>query len=352
METTNISISGRKIGIGYPPYVIAEISANHNGNIDNALELISVAKQSGAHAVKIQTYKPETITLNSNNDEFIIKEGLWKGRSLYDLYSEAHLPWEWHKELFDFANKIGITIFSTPFDPSAVDMLEDLNCPAYKIASFEVVDLPLIEYVASTKKPMIMSTGMANSSEIQEAIDTARAAGCKDLAILHCVSGYPAPSKDYNLLTMRDMQSRFGLTTGLSDHTIDNITAVASVALGACIIEKHFTLDRSGGGPDDSFSLEPNELANLCEWTQIAWEAMGCVTYQRQASEESSVMYRRSLYVTKDMRKGDKLTIDCVKSVRPGHGLPPKYLKSVLNKTFKMSVKKNTPLDFEMIESE
>ena len=259
----DISINGRVIGLGHTPYVIAEMSANHNGIIENAYKIVNVAKASGADAVKLQTYHPDTITIDINTEQFIIEGGLWGGQTLYELYRSAHMPWEWHRPLFDYAQKIGITMFSSPFDKTAVDLLEDLNAPAYKIASFEAVDIPLIKYVAQTRKPMIISTGLANAEEIQEAIDAAREGGCKELAILHCVSGYPAPAEDYNLRTLVDMQNRFGVITGLSDHTIDNTTALAAVSLGASILEKHVTLSRAGGGPDDSFSIEPDELKRL-----------------------------------------------------------------------------------------
>jgi N-acetylneuraminate synthase len=245
---SKIEIAGRSIGEGYAPYVIAELSANHNGKLENALQIIHEAKKANADAVKLQTYRPDTITLDCDSADFQIHGGLWSGRTLYDLYQEAHMPWEWHKTLFEYARKIRITVFSSPFDNTAIDLLEDLNAPAYKIASFEAIDLPLIKYAAGTGKPLIISTGMADCEEIQEAIDAARAGGCKELAVLHCVSGYPAPAEDYNLNTLVDMKIRFGLVTGLSDHTLDNTTAIASVALGASIIEKHFTLDRKGGG--------------------------------------------------------------------------------------------------------
>ncbi|MGE8167412.1 pseudaminic acid synthase [Pseudomonas putida] len=330
MSNPSIYIAGRRISVDAEPYVIAELSANHNGKIETAKALIDVAKKSGASAVKLQTYSPDTITLKCDRDEFRLKGGLWDGRTLYDLYDEAHMPWDWHAPLFDYAREQGITIFSSPFDSTAVDLLEDLNAPAYKIASFEAVDLPLIKYVAGTGKPMIISTGMADVEEIQEAIDAAYGGGCKQLAILHCVSGYPAPAQDYNLRTITDMISRFGLVTGLSDHTIDNTTAVTSVALGASIIEKHFTLDRNGGGPDDSFSLEPSELEALCRGAKTAWESLGKVDYGRKSSELGSVQFRRSLYFVRDMSKGEVITAESIKSVRPGFGLPPKFFDSLI----------------------
>ena len=277
-------IKNREIDKNNPPYIIAEMSANHNGNIDNAYKIIDMAKQCGADAVKMQTYTPDTITMDLKSKEFKIDGGLWDGRYLYDLYDEAHTPWSWHKPLFIHAKKIGITIFSSPFDNTAVDLLEDLDAPAYKIASCEAIDLPLISYVAQTGKPMIISTGMADENEIKEAVDTARKGGCKELAILHCVSGYPAPAGDYNLRTLVDMQKKFGLITGLSDHTIDNTTAIASIALGGAIIEKHVTLDRNGGGPDDSFSLESKGLSELCKGAKIAWESLGKVDYGLKSS--------------------------------------------------------------------
>ncbi|UYG06028.1 pseudaminic acid synthase [Halomonas sp. M4R1S46] len=339
-----ISIDGRTIDASHAPYVIAELSANHNGSINTAMRIIEEAKKAGADAIKLQTYRPSTITLDSDLPDFQITEGLWKGHTLYELYEWAHTPWEWHQPLFEYARKLGITIFSSPFDTTAVDLLEGLGAPAYKIASFEAVDLPLIEYVAKTGKPMIISTGMANAEEIREAIDAARGAGCKELAILHCVSGYPAPAEDYNLRTISDMIERFGLVTGLSDHTLDNTTAIASVVLGASIIEKHFTLDRNGGGPDDSFSLEPVDLAALCRDSKTAWEALGNINYGMKSSEQGNVKFRRSLYFVKDMKAGDIITPDSIRSVRPGYGLPPKYLDSVVNKTLATDVSAYTPV--------
>lgn len=338
----SIHIDGRRIAADEPPYVIAELSANHNGRLETALRIIEEAKKAGADAVKLQTYTADTITLNSDAEEFQIHGGLWDGKTLYQLYQEAHMPWEWHKPLFEHARQLGITIFSSPFDNTAVDLLEDLNAPAYKIASFEAVDLPLIKYVASTGKPMIISTGMADAEEIQEAIDAARSGGCQELAILHCVSGYPAPAEDYNLRTIPDMMQRFGLVTGLSDHTLDNTTAIASVVMGASIIEKHFTLDRSGGGPDDSFSLEPAELAALCHDSKTAWAALGQVDYGRKPSEQDNVKFRRSLYFTKSLKSGYKITANDIKSVRPGFGLPPKMLNQIIGKTLVCNVEINT----------
>ncbi|WP_105245006.1 pseudaminic acid synthase [Psychrobacter sp. Marseille-P5312] len=351
MTKKNISIAGRNIGAEYPPYIIAELSANHNGSIETALEIIKQAKRCGADAVKLQTYKADTITLNSRNEEFMIRGGLWDGQSLYELYEKAHMPWGWHKPLFDYARELDITIFSSPFDNTAVDLLEDLNAPAYKIASFEAVDLPLIKYVASTGKPMIISTGMADAEEIQEAIDAARSGGCKELAILHCVSGYPAPSEDYNLLTIPDMINRFGLVTGLSDHTLDNTTAITSVALGASIIEKHFTLDRNAGGPDDSFSLEPADLTALCRDSKTAWAALGKVDYGRKASEQANVKFRRSLYFVKDLKAGDVITEDAIRSVRPGFGLAPKFYDEVVGKQVSVDVKKHTAVSSDLISN-
>lgn len=345
----SITISGRRIAIDTPPYVIAEMSANHNGNIETAFKIIEAAKQAGADAVKLQTYRPDTITLNCDSEDFLIKGGLWDGRTLYDLYQEAHMPWDWHAPLFAFARRLGITIFSSPFDNTAVDLLEDLNAPAYKIASFEAVDPVLIKYVASTGKPMIISTGMADALEIQEAIDAARDGGCKELAILHCVSGYPAPAADYNLRTIPDMIKRFGLVTGLSDHTLDSTTAITSVAMGVSIIEKHFTLDRSGGGPDDSFSLEPAELAALCTASKTAWQALGRVDYGRKSSEEDNVMFRRSLYFVKDLSAGDLITVDALRSVRPGFGLAPKEIVNIIGRRLRISVRKNTAVSMRFL---
>lgn len=350
MKNNYIEIDGKKIGPDFSPYIIAELSANHNGDINRAFKILEMAKESGADAIKIQTYTQDTLTIDCDKDDFIIKGGLWDNRTLYDLYTEAHMPWEWHKPLFEKAKELGITIFSSPFDSTAVDLLEELGAPAYKVASFEAVDIPLIEYVAKTGKPMIISTGMANAEEIQEAIDAARNAGCEDLVVLHCVSGYPAPAEDYNLATIPDMASRFDVLTGLSDHTIDNTTAIASVALGACLIEKHVTLDRKGGGPDDSFSLEKPELIQLCRDSKIAWQALGKVNYERKESEKGNVVFRRSLYIVKDVKKGEPFTKDNVRSIRPGYGLPPKYLSEVIGKAANQDYAKGTPVTYELLK--
>ncbi|SDT95391.1 pseudaminic acid synthase [Halopseudomonas salegens] len=347
----SMHIAGRKISIEASPYIIAELSANHNGKLETARKIIAAAKKAGADAVKLQTYTADTITLDCDSEEFQIHGGLWDGKSLYELYQQAHMPWEWHKPLFDYARELDITIFSSPFDNTAVDLLEGLNAPAYKIASFEAVDLPLIRYVAGTGKPMIISTGMADAAEIQEAIEAARDGGCTDLAVLHCVSGYPAPAEDYSLRTIPDMMQRFGLVTGLSDHTLDNTTAIASVVLGAAIIEKHFTLDRNGGGPDDSFSLQPAELEALCRDSKTAWSALGQVDYGRKSSEQGNAQFRRSLYVCKPMCKGEVFTRDNVRSVRPGFGLPPKQLQQVLGKKAACDIAFGTALQTNMLAS-
>lgn len=347
----NISIANREIGQSASPFVIAEMSANHNGHIETAFKLIDVAAESGADAVKMQTYRPDTITIDSNFPDFQIEEGLWKGSRLYDLYEQAHTPWEWHAPLFEHARKRAITIFSSPFDTTAVDLLEDLNAPAYKIASFEAVDLALIRYAASTGKPLIISTGMADAEEIGEAVEAARDAGCQQLALLHCVSGYPAPASDYNLRVIPDMAERFGCVVGLSDHTLDNTTAIAAVAMGASLIEKHFTLDRQGGGPDDSFSLEPADLHALCRDSRTAWEAMGTVDYGRKSSECANVKFRRSLYCVKDLKAGEVITHEHVRSIRPGYGLAPKYLSFLLGRRALSDTTRGTPVSEDYLKN-
>ncbi|MCW8328230.1 pseudaminic acid synthase [Photobacterium sp. SDRW27] len=347
-----ITIDGRKIGPEHPPYIIAELSANHNGDINRAFQIMEEAQKAGADAIKLQTYTHETITINCDSEDFQIHGGLWDGQTLYELYKGAHMPWEWHKPLFEKAKKLGITIFSSPFDFTAVDLLEELDAPAYKIASFELVDLPLIARVAQTGKPMIMSTGMANEDEIAEAIKTAKDNGCEELVVLHCVSGYPAPAEQYNLRTITDMASRFNVLSGLSDHTIDNATAVASVALGACLIEKHVTLDRNGGGADDSFSLEPKELAQLCMDSKTAWKSLGNVNYERTEAEKGNVKFRRSLYIVKDMVEGEEFTKENVRSIRPGLGLAPKEYWNVLGKKSNCNISRGTALKDNLIKKQ
>jgi len=344
-----ITIDNRKIGPGYPPYIIAELSANHNGDINRAYQIMEEAKKAGADAIKLQTYTHDTITMDCDSEDFQIHGGLWDGQTLYELYKGAHMPWEWHELLFAKAKELNITIFSSPFDFTAVDLLENLDTPAYKIASFELIDLPLIARVAKTGKPMIMSTGMANKEEIKEAIDCARSNGCEELVVLHCVSGYPAPAEQYNLRTISDISSRYDVLSGLSDHTIDNATAVASVVLGACLIEKHVTLNRNGGGADDSFSLEPKELAQLCKDSKTAWQALGKVNYERTDAEKGNVKFRRSLYAVKNIAAGEELTHENIKSIRPGFGLAPKYLDDVIGKKACTKIAGGTALSFDLI---
>jgi N-acetylneuraminate synthase len=345
-----ITINNRRIGPEYPPYIIAELSANHNGDIERAFKIIEEAKSAGADAIKLQTYTHDTITIDCDSEDFQIHGGLWDGRTLYELYKGAHMPWGWHKPLFEKAKELGITIFSSPFDFTAVDLLEELNSPAYKIASFELVDLPLIKRVAQTGKPMIMSTGMANKEEIQEAVDCARENGCEELVVLHCVSGYPAPADQYNLKTIIDMSKEFNVLTGLSDHTIENATAVASVVLGACLIEKHVTLDRLGGGADDSFSLEPKELAELCKDTKIAWSSIGKVNYERTEAEKGNVKFRRSIYFVKDMKEGQLVAEGDVRIIRPGYGLHSKYIDIVIGGIMKRDVSRGSAVKWDLIK--
>lgn len=348
--TQTFAIAGRIVGPGHAPYVIAEMSGNHNGDIRRALELIERAHEAGADAVKLQTYTADTITIDDDGPDFRIKGGLWDGRTLYELYEEAHTPWSWHADLFARARELGITIFSSPFDDTAVDFLEDLNCPAYKIASFEAVDLPLIRKVASTKKPMIISTGMADATEIEEALQAAREGGAQDILLLHCISGYPTDTADANLATIPDMARRFGVNVGLSDHTMGTAVSVAAVALGAIAIEKHFTLARADGGPDAAFSLEGDELAALCKDCNTAWRALGQAGYDRKPSEAGNAQFRRSLYAVADIAAGDELTAANVRSIRPGFGLAPKHLPDVLGQHAKQPIPRGTALKWDMLK--
>jgi len=342
-------INNRVISNQELPYIIAELSANHNGSIERAFESILAAKEAGADAVKIQTYTADTMTIDCGTADFQVNGGLWDGYKLYDLYKEAQTPYEWHKPLFDYAREIGITIFSTPFDETAVDLLEEIGAPAYKIASFEMIDLELIKYVANTKKPMIISTGMANLEEISEAVEVARNNGCNDLALLHCISSYPAPIEQSNLRTIADLSEKFDILTGLSDHTMGTVVSTVSVALGACIIEKHFTLSRADKGPDSEFSLEPHELKKLCKDTKEAWRSLGKAGYERKRAEEGSSKHRRSLYFVKDISDGDVITKDHIRRIRPGYGLPPKFEKKIIGMTVKKDIKSGTATSWNLI---
>jgi N-acetylneuraminate synthase len=344
-------IFNRMVGNSHPPFVIAEMSGNHNQSLERALEIVEAAAKTGAHALKIQTYTPDTMTLDLDEREFHISDSksLWAGTSLYKLYGQAFTPWEWHEAIFKRAKELGIIAFSTPFDATSVDFLESLDVPCYKIASFENTDLPLIRKVAATGKPMIISTGMASIAELDDTVRAARQAGCQDLVLLKCTSTYPATADNTNILTIPHMRELFGCEVGLSDHTMGVGVSVASVALGATVIEKHFTLNRTDGGVDSSFSMEPAEMAQLVVETERAWQALGRVAYGPTAAEEKSIVFRRSLYVVKDLQAGEKLTADNVRAIRPGLGLPTKYLEQVLGKTVKQSVARGTALSWDMI---
>lgn len=347
--TRTFSIDGREIGPQHPPYIIAELSANHNGTLERALQIIDAAKLAGVNAIKLQTYTADTMTIDCDSPDFMVSGGLWNGYKLYDLYQCAQTPFEWHQAMFDHARKIGITVFSTPFDESAVDLLESLNVPAYKIASFENTDLPLIRRVAATGKPTIISTGMATVAEMDETVRTAREAGCRDLALLKCTSTYPATPENTNILTIPHLRELFDCEVGLSDHTLGIGVSVASVALGATIIEKHFTLNRADGGVDSAFSMEPAEMAQLVLETGRAWQALGRVSYGPTEKEKDSLVFRRSIYVVKDLKAGDALTRDNIRIIRPGHGLAPKYFEQVLGRTVKQDVKRGTALGWGLL---
>lgn len=346
-----VQIAGRSIGAGHPPFIIAEMSGNHNHSLDRALEIVEAAAKSGAHALKIQTYTPDTMTLDLDEGEFHISDpkSLWAGTSLYKLYGEAYTPWEWHKPIFDRARELGIIAFSTPFDATAVDFLESLDVPCHKIASFENTDLPLIRRVAATGKPLIISTGMATVAELDESVRAAREAGCQDLILLKCTSTYPATPENTNILTIPHLRGLFGTEVGLSDHTLGVGVSVASVALGASVIEKHFTLDRVDGGVDSAFSMEPAEMAQLVVETERAWLALGQVSYGPGEAEKKSLQYRRSLYVAQDLKAGDVLTHENLRAIRPGLGLPTKYLDIVLGKTVRQDVKRGTALSWGLL---
>lgn len=346
-----MKIDGRAIGPEHPPYIIAELSANHNGQLQQALDTISAAKDAGADAIKLQTYTADTLTIDCDNELFMIKGGLWDGQSLYQLYQQAHTPWEWHEQLFAHARSLDLACFSSPFDRSAITFLESLSAPAYKIASFEAIDYPLIKTAAETGKPLIISTGMSNLDEIKGAVETAYSAGCKELALLHCISGYPTPMEQANLLTIQALQKEFDLIIGLSDHTLGTTASIAACALGANIIEKHFILDRNIGGPDSSFSIEPKELEQLCRQAKEAWQALGSAGYEKKPVEEANIVFRRSLFAVKDIAAGEQLTESHVRSIRPGYGLAPKELPKVLGQKAKTTIKRGTPLSWDLITS-
>lgn len=345
-----IDIAGRTIGSSHEPYVICELSANHNGSLERALKMIDAAAATGADAIKIQTYTADTLTLNCDRDDFKIKGGLWDGRTLYDLYKEAFTPYEWHEKLFARARELGVTMFSTPFDESAVDLLAALDAPAYKIASFEAIDLPLIAYTAKTGKPLIISTGMANLGEIAEAVSVARGSGATGVALLHCVSSYPAPMEDANVATVPHLAAAFDCVAGLSDHTPGVAASVASVALGGAIVEKHFTLARADGGPDAEFSLEPDEFKRLVDDCKNAWRAKGRVNYDLLGSEKGNRVFRRSLYVVRPVGKGEVFTRENLRSIRPGFGLPPKNLQAVLGRRATRDLAFGEPLSWDCVE--
>jgi N-acetylneuraminate synthase len=345
-----IQIDGRAIGDGEPPYIVAELSANHNGSLDRALETIERAKACGADAVKLQTYTADTMTINCDLADFMIQGGLWDGFKLYDLYKWAETPYEWHGAMFAHARRCGITLFSTPFDESAVDLLEGLNAPAYKVASFELVDLPLIRYIAATGKPMIISTGMGSEAEIDEAVTTARDGGCKDIVLLHCISSYPAPMAQASLRQIAELERRFGIVPGLSDHTMGSTASVAAVSLGACFIEKHFTLSRSDKGPDSEFSLEPAELERLCRDSYDAWSALGQAGYQRQSAEEGNKIFRRSVYFVRDLPAGAVVGPEDIRRIRPGRGLPPKHMQAILGRQLRKPVVRGTPTSWDLFD--
>jgi len=346
-----ININGRRIGPGEPVYVVAEMSANHHRDFDRALEIVRAAKRAGADAVKLQTYTPDTLTIDSDAECFRIGEGsIWQGRSLYGLYREAAMPWEWQPLLKTAADEIGIELFSTPFDATAVDFLEGLRMPAYKIASFELVDLPLLRKVAATGKPILLSTGMAALAEIEEAVETIRRAGNEQIALLKCTSAYPAPPDAMNLRTIADLAERFGVPVGLSDHTLDPAVAVAAVALGACIVEKHLTLSRVTPGPDVAFSLEPDELRSLVQSVRAAERALGQVRYGASDHEAASRALRRSLFVVRDVKAGETFTGDSVRSIRPGCGLHPRHLDEVLGRKAAQDVARGTPLSWDLVQ--
>jgi pseudaminic acid synthase len=346
-----MEIAGRRIDNEHAPLIVAEMSGNHSQSLERALDIVEAAARAGAHALKIQTYTADTMTLDLNDDNFFIDDprSLWKGNSLYDLYQQAYTPWEWHEPIFDRCRQLGLIGFSTPFDDTAVDFLATLDVPCYKIASFEVTDLPLIERAAATGKPMIISTGMAAAAEIDEAVRTARAAGCRDIVLLKCTSTYPAAPEDSNLLTIPHLRELFGCQVGLSDHTMGIGAALAAVALGAAVIEKHFTISRADGGVDSTFSMEPQELEALVTESMRAWQSLGRVQYGPGERERDSLKYRRSLYVARDMKRGDTFTPENLRIVRPGFGLEPRYYRMLLGKSIRRDAPRGTPVSWDLL---
>jgi N-acetylneuraminate synthase len=346
-----MNIADCQIGNTSRPFIIAEMSGNHNQSLERALLIVEAAAKAGAHALKLQTFTPDTMTLDLSEGEFFITDpnSLWKGQSVYELYKKAQTPWEWHKPIFDRAKQLGMIAFSSPFDETAVDFLETLNVPCYKIASFENTDIPLIRKVAKTGKPLIISTGMATVAELDESVRAARESGCKDLVLLKCTSTYPASPENTNLLTIQHMRELFGCEIGLSDHTMGVGASIAAVALGATVIEKHFTLDREDGGVDSTFSLEPNEFENLVIESERAWLSLGCVKYGPTPAELRSVTRRRSIYIVRDIAAGEVLTPENLRCIRPGHGLPPKHYEALLGKVIKCDVRRGTPISWKML---
>jgi len=343
-------INNRVISNKHQPYIIAELSANHNGSIERAKLSIKAAKDSGAHAVKFQTYSADTMTINCSKADFLIKGGLWNGRKLYDLYEEASTPYDWHQELFSYAHEVGIDCFSTPFDESAVELLEELKTPAYKIASFELTDLPLIRVAAKTGKPLLISTGMGSEEEISEAVTAALNAGSTSILLFHCISSYPTPINQSNLRKIINLRNKFGVEVGLSDHTLGATAAISAVALGASAIEKHFTLNRKDKGPDSEFSIEPSELINLVTSTKDAWLSLGCGDFTRPSAEQSSLAFRRSIYFIRDLKAGQSITDNDIRRIRPGFGIPPKFYDEILGRKVKTNVSFGDPVSFENLE--
>ncbi len=344
-----MKILNREISQNNRPYVIAELSANHNGSINRALESIKEAKLAGANAVKLQTYTASTMTIDCNKDDFLIKDGLWKNYKLWDLYKEAHTPYEWHQDLFNYAKDLDITIFSTPFDESAVELLEKLNTPAYKIASFELTDIDLIKLVASTQKPLLMSTGMASKDEISKAVETAKYHGAREILLFHCISSYPAPITESNLKKIKVLRDTYQLEVGLSDHTIGNMAAIVATSLGASAIEKHFTINKDDVGPDSSFSINPPEMKALINDVNLTWESLGLGDFQRAKSEIGNIIFRRSLYFVKDISAGETITPDHIRRIRPGYGLSPELFKSIIGKKVNQNISRGSPVSWDVI---